>query len=139
MTTRFSLRRSAAVLVIGLFLVGLAGCGSRASVQGSVTFDGTPIDNGSITFVPDSSSGQKATAQIKDGKYVIESDRGPAPGKYKVEVTWVKAGPAKKGGDPDVQQGDGKQMLPDKFNKATTLTAEIKSGSNTVNFDLKSN
>ena len=139
MTTSFPLRRLAAVLVVGLFLVGLTGCGRRASVQGTVTFDGTPIDNGSITFVPESSGGQKASAQIKDGKYSIESERGPSPGKYKVEVTWMKVPPAKKGADPDVQQGEGKQMLPDKFNTATTLTADISSGSNTVNFDLKSN
>jgi len=137
--TPFTIRRCAAVVAVGLSLAVLSGCGSKAAVQGTVTFDGTPIDSGSITFVPEASGGQKATAQITNGKYSIDSDRGPPAGKYKVEITSMKSLVGKKGADPDMQRGDARQVLPDKFNKATTLTADLKSGSNTVDFDLKSN
>ena len=58
------------------------------------------------------------------------------PGKYKVQITWDKSVGGKKL-DPDIQGGDNvKQVLPEKFNKATTLTADIEPGSNKKDFPL---
>jgi hypothetical protein len=133
--------RRAAGAALALSLAALVGCGGggtkRASVEGTVTYDGKPIDNGSITFVPDGGGDRpKAGGSIKDGKYSIGAgEGGPVPGKYKVEITWDKSVGKKL--DPDIQGGaNTKQVLPDKFNKATTLTAEVKSGTNTIDFPL---
>lgn len=133
--------RRAAGAALALSLAALVGCGGggtkRASVGGTVSYDGKPIDNGSITFVPDGGGDRpKAGGSIRDGKYSIgATEGGPVPGKYKVEITWDKS--AGKKLDPDIQGGTNtRQVLPEKFNKATTLTAEVKSGSNKIDFPL---
>jgi hypothetical protein len=135
--------RRAAIAALVLLSAGLAGCGGsgRATVGGTVTYDGLPIDNGGITFVPEDKSAKMAGGTITEGKYFIDAEHGPAPGKYRVEITWTRPTGSGKKGDPDLQgpgSGDTKQVLPDKFNKSSTLTAEIKSGSNTIDFPLKS-
>ncbi len=136
--------KSAMVIGILALLAGVTGCGGsdRGDVSGTVTLDGTPIDNGTIVFVPEGGGGvdahPKAGAKIIDGKYLFEPGFGPYPGKYKVEVTWdKKTGKKVSTGDADTRD-ETKQMLPAKFNTATTLTAEIASGKSTKDFQLLS-
>jgi hypothetical protein len=118
----------------------LAGCGGKgSSVGGAVTFDGAPVDGGTITFVPEGGTESPRGAQIVGGKYVLKSENGLAPGKYKVEIVWNK----KTGktipnpNDPGTTLDETKQIIPTKYNSKTELTAEIKSGSNSFDFDLK--
>src|SRR4051812_8659324 len=78
--------RALAVLALFLAFLGLAGCGSaggRVPVQGSVTYKGEPVDNGTISFVATEGGREAASAggDIKDGKYSIDAERGPKPGK----------------------------------------------------------
>jgi hypothetical protein len=75
------------------------------------------------------------------GKYTIPSRPGLAPGSYKVAIGWNKPTGKKVGtpGDPGTTVDETAQVIPPKYNTQTTLTAEIKSGSNTVDFvELKS-
>jgi hypothetical protein len=126
----------------GLFL--LAGCGSgKSSVEGTVTFDGAPVDGGAIIFRPEGAAkeSQLGGAQILEGKYVIDSAKGLPPGKYRVEILWKKKTgkqiPNKSDAGTTVEET--KQVIPTRYNSATELSADIKSGSNSaVNFDLKS-
>ena len=130
----------AAALLSLLSVVGATGCGGkeRAAVSGAVSFDGAPVDNGNITFVPvDGPANQSVGESIKNGKYAIAADHGPSPGKYQVQITWDRVTGGKTT-DPDLKSNDTKQVLPDKFNKATTLAADIKAGDNTVDFPLSS-
>jgi hypothetical protein len=137
-------RRWLALSSCALALVLLAGCGGdKASIEGTVTFDGAPVDGGAITFLPegDSKEAARGGAQITDGKYTVNSATGLPAGKYKVEIVWKK----KTGkqipntSDPGTTVDETKQVLPMKYNSKTELTVEIKSGSNRgVNFDLKS-
>ncbi len=120
-------------------LVFLAGCGgATSSVAGTVTLDGTQIDSGTVTFVPQSGDGAKFAGHVAEGKYAIAADRGAKPGKYKVELTWDKKTGKKK------SDGDGGftfetvQSLPPQFNTASTQTAEVKSGAQTIDFPLTS-
>jgi len=134
--------RTLAAPVLVLALLCLAGCGGRASVQGSVSYAGAPVDDGTIAFIStDGGSGEGANASgdVKDGKYSISGDRGPKSGKYKVEIYWNKKTGKMVGtpGDASVKMAEVKQMLPPKYNKQTELTADITSGSNTKNFELK--
>lgn len=105
-------------------------------------FDGHPVESGSIAFIPDGggTGASPASGEIKDGKYAIDSERGPMPGKYRVEIIWKK----KTGkqipnpSDPGTTMDETKQVIPQKYNTKTELTVEIKSGSNKdVNYDLK--
>jgi hypothetical protein len=123
-------------------LVVLAGCGgSSASVEGTVSVDGTPVDHGSIVFAPAGGSGATVGTDIRDGKYTLPTERGLTSGKYKVEITWnKKTGKKMKDvADTGAVTDDRMQVLPEKFNKNTELTTEIKGGANGgVNFELKS-
>lgn len=61
-----------------------AGCGSgNTSVQGTVTFNGVPVDNGYITFFPTDVASSAAAAPIRDGKYHVAS---LTPGPRVVEI-----------------------------------------------------
>jgi hypothetical protein len=135
--------RALAALALFLTLLGLAGCGSggRVPVQGSVSYKGEPVDNGTISFLTTGAGGEATNAggDIKDGKYAIDAERGPKPGKYRVEIYWNK----KTGqmvpvpGDWNNKMPETVQTLPPKYNKQTELTIDITSGRNKKDFDLK--
>ena len=58
----------------------------REAISGTVTFDGQPLQKGTIRFDP---TGQGATASggmVEDGRFDIPADEGPVPGKYKVLI-----------------------------------------------------
>ena len=127
-------RGSAASLFYPCILfVMFVGCGSddgRATVRGSVTFDGVPLDAGVIALVPEpGSSGLAAGGVIESGSYSIASD-GPLPGKYMVQIT-----ASRKTGQM-VEQTE--QYIPAKYYKNTELIVEIESGSNRCDFELSS-
>lgn len=127
-----------------LLLVALAGCGggstSRVPVEGTVTFDGKPVDGGSISFILEGTTTTAPVgAVIKDGRYAVEAEKGPVPGKYKVEIVWNKTTgkTVPNTSDPGTTTDETKQVIPSRYNSKTELTANITSGPNTVNFDLK--
>jgi hypothetical protein len=133
-------RRRFACFVCTVSLFALAGCGGAPSVSGTVTFEGAPVDGGTITFTPEQGGTVTARgAQITEGKYVIKSENGLAPGKYKVEIVWNKktGKTVPNPNDTGTTVDETKQVIPNKYNSRTELTAEIKSGSNSLDFDLK--
>lgn len=78
-------------LALGLALVG--GCDNgpkRYTVEGAVTFDGTPVPSGEVAFEPDSDRGNKgpgSVARIVNGRYKTEDGMGVVGGPYVVRVT----------------------------------------------------
>src|SRR5262249_34127760 len=73
-----------------LSLVPILGCGpkgDRLAIDGKVTLNGAPLDDGSIRF-PTAGSGKLSTAaaMIKDGKYHVPQAKGLPPGTYRVEI-----------------------------------------------------
>lgn len=75
--SRRLLRPRGAGLVVAAVLL-LSGCAREASVQGEVTYDGTPVAKGTITFLPADGKGVAAAAPITDGKYTVRPiDPGP--------------------------------------------------------------
>jgi hypothetical protein len=132
--------RQLALSVLTTFvLLAATGCGTgRVPLTGEVKFDGTPIDDGTITFVAEGADAAKYGAHVEDGKYKFDKETGPMPGKYKVEVTWLKkTGRKVSTGDGEVRD-EKANALPAKFNVQTTLTAEVKSGSTKMDFPLTS-
>ncbi len=119
------------------------GCGGsdqiqRAAVEGTVMVDGQPLTEGTITFLPEQSTkGTLARGTIKDGKYQLSATEGPVVGNHRVEITSMK----KTGKTISVEGVDTEeiiQSIPDLYNLASTLKAEIKSGTNTLPpFELK--
>jgi hypothetical protein len=124
-------------LLVAAGFVLLPGCGAR-SATGTVSFDGTPVDGGVISFVPEGKAA-RANADIVGGKYTVASGT-LTTGKNRVEILWNKKTGRKipVPGDPGTTTDETLQVIPEKFNKSSTLTADVKSGNNTIDFDLKS-
>jgi len=125
----------------GLALVFLAGCASKPSVTGTVSFDGAPVDGGVINFVPEGgqrAEGGRASAEIKDGKYAIPAEKIPPPGRYRVEILWNKktGKDVPNPTDPGTTMPETKQVIPVKYNTRSELTADIKVGGNSIDFPL---
>ena len=125
-----------AVLAVTCTLA-LAGCGSKASVSGEVTLDGQPIELGALTF--QSSGMPKLSATIGEGgKYELEhaGKRWVEPGSYVVTVRGYERDTKS---DPN-RPPHHKVITPTIYSSVTTsgLSAEVKTGSNQFNFELKS-
>lgn len=74
---RFRNRVSGLGIWIGLLLVVGGGCRQAsfpsAALEGSVTVDGTAIDQGTISFTPlDSGAGTTVIAEVQGGRYRAE-------------------------------------------------------------------
>ena len=131
------------VILLFATIIGAVGCGggdglSKVLVSGSVTYGGKAVEKGQIRFVPqNSTAGPITIASVDDGRYTTESSGGVPMGAHRVEIKGYDAheyqtaptGP----GSPPV-----KQLLPDKYNRASTLTAEItKDSAETLDFTLE--
>jgi len=117
-----------------------AGCGpgpGTGEVSGTVTVDGQPAPPGSsITFVPADGKAPTAGALIEDGRYTARVPVGPA----KVQVRAPKSIAKRKAGKREGPGAEGdlvEESLPAKYNDSTTLTYDVKPGTNTKDWDLK--
>ncbi len=134
-----------APVVLLTLLCGLTvGCGGdgipRASVHGTVTYEGEPVESGVIMFIPDTVA--PVALKITDGQYDSDSDvndrRGAVIGHCSVQIFANR--PTGKS-YVDVMTGDKmeetKQFIPAKYNERTQLTADIESGEQTIDFSLE--
>jgi hypothetical protein len=134
-----------------LLFLALAGCSSRGTVTGKVTYKGAPLPVGRVTFVLSNGSG--GTGEIKDGVYTaIQVPTGPA--KVTVEIPQAGRGmpaghgvPANanlppeaqkmmenaRGGDPKTPKIPPKYADPD----GSGLTYTVKGGTQTYDIDLQ--
>ncbi len=128
-----------------LTLLLLAGCSGapadfpREPVEGQVTLDGRPLDEGLITLEPVDQPEPIASGVITEGRFTIARVDGPAPGRHRVSI-WSQKPTGKKLRDPD-QKGqlveEIKSVIPDRYNARTELVVEIKPGaSNSLEFPL---
>ncbi|MEX2170800.1 MAG: hypothetical protein WD851_15895 [Pirellulales bacterium] len=120
---------------LALLSLLVAGCGDgsppKYPASGSVTFNGQPIPDGSIAFVPQDGRSKPSATQIVDGKYAVELIAGG----QKVIVEASKfVGPE----DKVMGLRPRDQYLPDRYNIETTLAVDVKpEAENQFNFDLE--
>lgn len=134
-----------ASLIVTVAALAAAGCGDsgpqRAPVTGQITWEGKPVESGTISFMTSGTAeSASASAPITAGKYTIPEESGPAVGANRVEILGNQSMGKKEAGPPfppGTMIDDTKQVLPPIYNHASKLTADIKDGENTVNFDLK--
>jgi hypothetical protein len=138
--------RKALAALLGLTLLLPTGCGlqggHRVAVSGAVTLDGQPVEGGAIVFLPEGNGTNdrpKTGVTIEAGKYTIPAEKGPALGKYRVEIRWQKpTGKKIPSDDPPNLMDETRQVIPDKYNSRSDLTCEVQPGKNTFDFALTS-
>lgn len=147
--------RTKYALVAALLAVGMIislGCGqgkpTTAQVCGRVTFQGKPVPEGKIIFMPD--NGRPAIGEIgPDGRYELKTfaaGDGAAFGKHRVviEARRVSGGAKPKTLEEEFHGGGAaanfsvEWLVPEKYSNSDTsnLTAEVKAGPNVIDFDL---
>jgi hypothetical protein len=136
---RFLNQRSLIILLSLFTPVMVLGCGGtdRQSVEGTVTFNGEKVQSGKITFEPiQGTEGPTGGALIKDGTFSIPKERSIYPGTFRVKITATKK-TGRKAKDIDGNVFDEElPYIPNKYNKASTLTRKITDGQNKLTFDL---
>lgn len=139
--TRWTGWLAVAVLVCGC---GEGGDGlKREAVSGKVTFNGKPLEQGSIQFLPpQGNQNAGAWGQIVNGAYAIAAAEGPVAGEYSVSIT--SASSSSGGAATDTPPGDDSGLvdpnaIPEQYNLRTTLKATVEAGkANELNYELTS-
>ena len=122
---------------VGILLVFLticaAGCNSgprSVPIFGSVSFEGKPIEKGTIELIPiDGTPGPSTGGPIVDGRYDVAAAHGPREGGvYQVRITALKkTGKTMpnimKPGGPPVELEDN--FIPPKYNRESTLKITV--------------
>ena len=126
------------VLLAGMLLVGCRKQYEIPSVDGVVRLDGKPLPDAVVRFIPQ--QGRASVGKTKaDGGYSLQytgKQRGAEPGRHTVVIT-SEISPI--GGEGNaVPVGGRKELLPARYHTKTGLTADVKSGANTIDFDLTS-
>lgn len=117
----------------------LSGCttdSQHGTVAGTVTLDGQPLKIGTIRFVPVDDRTAPADAPILDGKFTAKVPLG----EKRVTISAPKVtGKRKMYDTPDSPTVDiVDELLPDQYNRKSTLTFTVKPGEQQLSFDLKS-
>ncbi len=132
-----------------LCFMSATGCGSdnplgRQAISGRVTLDGSPLDQGTISFSPQADNGVSSGTTLRNGEYAIAASKGLPPGKYVVRIHSIVSDPANKNkvssesGAP-VTGLPGVERIPPAYNANSTLSIEVVAGRKVeFNFDLQS-
>jgi hypothetical protein len=134
----FNFRFGSAVIFLSVVLAA-CGCSWKPSdepelglVSGTVTMDGKPLPGVWVGFAPTEGRSSMGLTD-KDGRYELNyllEKKGAKVGQHKVAIT-----------TPQEDESGGivpnfKELIPPQYNSNTNLTAEVKPGSNTINFEL---
>lgn len=137
---------AAALVAPWAICVALAGCGGggleTVSVDGTVTYDGKPLEIGIVRFVPVDPEGMLATGNLKPGGAFTLSTRGTdgvLEGDYKVTVESFLIDETVPEKDRELGIGGKKSAIPDKYSdpEKSGLTETID-GSRSITIELQS-
>lgn len=144
-------------------LVATAGCGGPVADysmvdlvngQGVVTLDGQPLAGAVVTFEDPTDGTFSYALTDADGKYVLQFDsemQGVKTGKKVVRISTTrkilglnsKPGQGPEGEDGTAPKGSaakapGGELVPDRYNKNSELTADVVQGTTQYDFTLQS-
>ena len=139
------------VLVLPIFVLMITGCGSDGPelipVSGTVTLNGTPIDEVVVTFVPHHAGKPAMGLTDKQGRFSLsttELDDGVAVGPYYATVTSIDQGATR----PDAQglstglemHPRQKSIIPERYTLFQTsgLSYEVQDGMEPISIKLTS-
>ena len=143
LTTVHILKPNVASLVAGLAIAFPAllstGCGptgpQKITIQGMVTLDGVPVQEGQVVFIPSDPALGAAGGAIADGVFTVTTFKGP----HRVEVHAQKqvTRPVPPGALPE-EGITFVSIIPKRYNEKTTLTFDVRSSTDAPEFALTS-
>ena len=133
------LARTSRLLLACLLLSGCADDAKTGTVSGTVTVNGEiPMDGSSINFVSSDGKSPSAGDTLKQGKYSTTVSIGTVKVEIRVPRPQTRAKPSPKSEGPGPGAGGFiEESLPAEYNDKTTLTLEVKPGSNEKNWDIQ--
>ncbi len=132
-------------------LIVLPACGGgpikTEGVSGVVTYNGEPLPNATVHFIPADSTGSPSYGKTNEkGEYKLQTllgaaDAGTTPGKYKVKIDCLESfetGETIEVNGEEQPEMDVRSIIPATYNNEETsgLEADVVAGDNTFNFDL---
>jgi len=138
-TVPIGLRAIAAVVVCAV-LIAAPGCSWKPAdqpplgrVRGTVTMNGRPLPNVEIVFAPQKGRVSEALTDSAGGYelWYVSGTRGAKVGSHKVVIQYGET-PA------DEPPATKRPKIPAKYNTRSELRAEVKPGSNTIDFAIES-
>ncbi len=116
------------IIAVGIpLLFGCSGGSDRKAVEGTVTLDGKPLEKGYVSFRPQQGTkSPSGGANVVNGEFSIDPERGLLPGKFRVEITASRPTGRQ---IPDRLTGKmmpfEEQYIPAKYNNESKLETEI--------------
>lgn len=107
-------------------LVGCSGASDappKAITTGNVTYQGEPVEDGMIRFIP--VTGPPVQTQIVNGTYLVDYKGGVALGTARVEIDGFRGTGNVVAVSPEQTQPETEQFIPRKYNEESTLSVEI--------------
>ena len=122
-----------AILLCALFTCGCDQPGPKTyRVSGTVSYDGTPVQQGDILFIPENPALAPEAGKIADGKFQARAKQGTC----RVEITALNIGP-----DTPVIMGSpvAENFVAARYNRESELTADVSAtAENVFEFALRS-
>ncbi len=136
--TPIRLPASSLHLLVALLLALLGGCGGNGLVEitGTVTYDGQPVQKGTIAFLPSDGKGPTVAAIIAEGKYTAKI----FPGAKLVKIEGYKIvgrGHVLPENPRSPMVDITEPVVPARYNEKSELKAEIGPGTRVLDFNLK--
>lgn len=129
------------LVMIGMTVAGLAGCGQKGPtapttrLEGAVRLDGQPIPEGIISFIPQQKKqAPPAKGQIRDGRYT--ADNVPIGPVLVVMSAPKKTGKIQKIPDSKAEYEEVVETIPPKY--LAGIPVEVTKDMKTKDFDLSS-
>ena len=131
------------ILVLAIFFLG---CGAdplgRQPVSGVVTLDGSPVENGTVSFHPVDSAQTGSAGAIEKGHFALDRERGLAAGKYRVTINAPKPGTGQEAQE-NTLPGDPlpvpEELIPADWNSNSNEVVEVTGeAANEFSFAIKS-
>lgn len=127
--------------LLALALSALVGCNDDSEgipFSGHASIDGVPLSSGTVFFHPEH-EGKGASANIVDGRFEVSSAEGLTAGDYRVEVFSEKeTGRQISNPDvPDQMMEETVQIIPQRYNINSELTANVSADMPELKLDLE--